>query len=139
MGAREHEGGVEAVQELHVVSSVLGRTLPLCGSLANFPAAAPSSSVDEDSIRGQEYQGLRPPSSSRGAIGLSPMHIEAVLKACSTSLGPTPAEEVIFGYKRVQGGFEGPSVGKEAAKEDSDVLNKPRKIPTASPASSVKC
>jgi hypothetical protein len=26
MGAREHEGGVEVVQELHVVSSVLGRT-----------------------------------------------------------------------------------------------------------------
>ncbi len=45
MGAREHEGGVEAVQELHVVSSVLGRT-PLRGSLANAPAAAPSSSAD---------------------------------------------------------------------------------------------
>jgi hypothetical protein len=45
MGAREHEGRVEAMQELHVVSSVLGHTT-LCGSLANAPAAAPTSSTD---------------------------------------------------------------------------------------------
>jgi hypothetical protein len=45
MGAREHEGGVEVVQELHVVSSELCRT-PFCGSLVNAPAAARSSSAD---------------------------------------------------------------------------------------------
>jgi hypothetical protein len=44
MGAREHEGGVEAVQELHVVSSVLGRT-PL-RDFGERPATAPSSSTD---------------------------------------------------------------------------------------------
>jgi hypothetical protein len=41
---------------------------------------------------------------------------------------------VILVYKRVQGGFDGASVGKEAAKEESDVLNKRRKIPPASTA-----
>jgi hypothetical protein len=41
---------------------------------------------------------------------------------------------MILGYKRVQGGFEGTSVGKDAAKEESDVLNKRRKVSTASPA-----
>ena len=41
---------------------------------------------------------------------------------------------MILGYKRVQGGFEGTSVGKDAAKEVSDVLNKRRKVSTASPA-----
>jgi hypothetical protein len=61
------------------------------------------------------------------------MRVEAVSKAYSNPLGPTSAEEVILGYKRVQGGFERDSVGKEAAKEESDVLNKCRKIPTAPP------
>jgi hypothetical protein len=64
------------------------------------------------------------------------MRVEAVLKARSNLLGPTSAKEVILGYKRVQGGFEGASVGKEAAKEESNVLNKRRKIPPASPAPS---
>jgi hypothetical protein len=41
---------------------------------------------------------------------------------------------VILVYKRVQGGFEGTSVGKDAAKEESNVLNKRRKVSTASPA-----
>ena len=43
-------------------------------------------------------------------------------------------ESPVLGYKRVQGGFEGVLVGKDAAKEESDVLNKPRKVPPASPA-----
>jgi hypothetical protein len=64
------------------------------------------------------------------------MRVEAVPKARSNLLGPTPAEEVILYYKRVQGGFEGASVGKEAAKGESDVLNKRRKVSTASPAPS---
>ncbi len=51
------------------------------------------------------------------------MRVEAPLKACSNPLDPTSAEEVIFGYKRVQGGFEGASVGREAAKEESDLLS----------------
>ncbi len=51
------------------------------------------------------------------------MRVEAVLKARSNPLGSTSAEEVILGYKSVLGGFEGASVGKEAAKEESDVLN----------------
>jgi hypothetical protein len=62
------------------------------------------------------------------------MRVQAISKARSNALGPTSAEEVILGYKRVQGGFEGALVGKEAVKEESDVLNKRRKIPTASPA-----
>jgi hypothetical protein len=45
-------------------------------------------------------------------------------------------ESPLLGYKRVLGGFEGTSVGKEAAKEESDVLNKRRKVPTASPVPS---
>ena len=66
------------------------------------------------------------------------MRVEAVLKARSNLLGPTTsAKEVILGYKRVQGGFEGASVGKEAAKEESNVLNKRRKVPTASTAPSL--
>ena len=36
------------------------------------------------------------------------MRVEAVSKARSNPLGPTSAEEVILGYKRVQGGVEGP-------------------------------
>jgi hypothetical protein len=51
------------------------------------------------------------------------MRVETALKARSNPLGPTSTEEVILGCKRVQGGFEGPSVAKEAAKEGSDVLN----------------
>ena len=43
------------------------------------------------------------------------MRVEAVLKARSNLLGPTSTEEVILGYKRAQGGFEGTLVGKEAA------------------------
>ena len=46
-------------------------------------------------------------------------------------------EEMILGYKRVQGSFEGTSDGKEAAKEESDVLNQRRKILTASTAAPV--
>lgn len=65
---------------------------------------------------------------------LTLMRVEAVLKALSNLLGTTSAEEMILGYKRVQGSFEGTSVGKEAAKEESDVLNQRRKIPPASPA-----
>jgi hypothetical protein len=44
-------------------------------------------------------------------------------------------ESPLLGYKRVLGGFEGTSVGKEAAKEENDVPNKRLKVPTASPAS----
>jgi hypothetical protein len=47
---------------------------------------------------------------------------------------PRPLRRMILGYKHVQGGFEGTSVRKEAAKEESDVLNERRKISTASPA-----
>ena len=43
------------------------------------------------------------------------MRVEVVLKARRNLLGPMSAEEVILGYKRVQGGFEGTLVGKEAA------------------------
>ncbi len=63
------------------------------------------------------------------------MRVEAVLKARSNPLGSTSAKEVILGYKRVQGGFEGISVGKEVTIEEN-VLNKRRKIPIASPAQS---
>jgi len=49
-------------------------------------------------------------------------------------LGPNVLESPLLGYKCVQGGFEGTSVGKEAAKEESDVLNKCCKVPPASPA-----
>jgi hypothetical protein len=62
------------------------------------------------------------------------MRAQAVLNTCSTSLGPTAAEEVILSYKRVQGGFEGTSVGKKASEGESDVLTKRCKVPTASPA-----
>jgi hypothetical protein len=64
------------------------------------------------------------------------MRVEAVSKAYSSPLGSTSAEEVILGYKRVQGGFERDSVGKEATKEEeSDVLNKvARYRPQESPA-----
>jgi hypothetical protein len=41
-------------------------------------------------------------------------------------------ESPLLGYKRVLGGFEGTSVGKEAAKEENDVPNKRLKVPTAS-------
>jgi hypothetical protein len=44
MGAREHEDGVEVVQELHVVSNVLSRT-PFVDLFGERPAA-PSSSAD---------------------------------------------------------------------------------------------
>ena len=39
--------------------------------------------------------------------------VQAISKARSNALGPTSAQEVILGYKCVQGGFEGTSVGKE--------------------------
>jgi len=52
-------------------------------------------------------------------------------------LGPKALESPLLGYKRVQGTFEGMSVGKEVAIEESDVLNKRRKIPPASPAPSI--
>src|SRR5215213_9689203 len=64
------------------------------------------------------------------------MRVEAALRARSNPLGPTSAEDHLLGYKRVQGGFEGASVGKEAAEEESDVLNKRRKVSPASPAPS---
>ena len=51
------------------------------------------------------------------------MWVQAALKARSNPLDPTSAEEVILGYKRVQGSFEGASVGREAAKEESDLLS----------------
>jgi hypothetical protein len=60
--------------------------------------------------------------------------VEAVLEARSNLLGSTSAEEAILGYKRVQGSFGGTSVGKEATKEESDVLNTPHKVPPASTA-----
>jgi hypothetical protein len=41
---------------------------------------------------------------------------------------------MILRYKRVQGGIEGTSVRKDAGKEESDVLNTRRNVPTASPA-----
>jgi hypothetical protein len=62
------------------------------------------------------------------------MRVEAALKVCAISVGPHVPERLFFGYKRVQGGFEGASVGKETATEEGDVLNKRRKIPPASPA-----
>jgi hypothetical protein len=61
------------------------------------------------------------------------MRVEAALKVCAISVGPHVPERLYLGYKRVQGGFEGTSVGKESVKEESDVLNKRRKIPPASP------
>jgi len=61
----------------------------------------------------------------------------SLFKGLQQPVRPTSAEEVILDYKRVQGGFEGASVGKEAAKEEeSDVLNKRLKVPTASPTPS---
>ena len=61
--------------------------------------------------------------------------VQAISKARSSAFGPRAAESPVLGCKRVQGGFEGISVGKEAAKGERDVLNKRRKVPTASPAS----
>jgi hypothetical protein len=60
------------------------------------------------------------------------MHVEAVLKARTNPLGPMSAQKVILGYKRVQGCSERLWVVEEAAKEESDVLNKRRQVPTAS-------
>ena len=81
MGTREHEDGVEVVQELHVVSSELGRTLPLCGSLANAPlhllpprTAAP--------VRGRgSRQEVRPPVVLERLVGLTSMGVQAVSRA----------------------------------------------------------
>jgi hypothetical protein len=50
------------------------------------------------------------------------MRVEAALRARSNSLGPTSVKEVILVHKSVQGGFEGTSVRKDAAKDESDVL-----------------
>ncbi len=55
------------------------------------------------------HPGLLPEARS----GLTEVCVEAVFKARSNLLGPTSAEEVILGYKRVQGGFKGTSVSKE--------------------------
>jgi hypothetical protein len=65
------------------------------------------------------------------------MRVEAALRARSNLLGPTSVKEVILVYKRAQGGFEGTSVREDAAKDESDVLIHRRKIPPASPASSL--
>jgi hypothetical protein len=65
------------------------------------------------------------------------MCVEAALKARSNLLGPKVLESPLLGYNAVQGGFEGTSVGKEASKDESDVLNKRCKIPTASTAPSL--
>ena len=59
--------------------------------------------------------GVRTPVCYQRPGRLRLMRVEAVLKARSNLLGPTSAEEVILGYKRVQGGFEETLVGKEAA------------------------
>jgi hypothetical protein len=77
-----------------------------------------------------------PRSATRGLVGLTELCVEAALKIRRTWLGPKVLEGPLLGYKRVQGGFEETSVGKEAAKEESDVLNKLCKVPTASPAPS---
>ena len=53
------------------------------------------------------------------------------------SLGPKVLECPFLGYNAVQGGFEGTSVSKEASKDESDVLNKRCKVPTASSAPAV--
>jgi hypothetical protein len=88
---------------------------------------------------GRGSRSSHPRSAARGPVGLTEVCVEAVLEARSNLLGPTSADEVILGYKRVQGGFGGASVGKEVAKEESDVLHKRRKIPIASLAPSSMC
>jgi hypothetical protein len=64
MGAREHEGGVEAVQELHVVSSVLGHPPPLW-VFGERPAAALLPPRAAAPVWGGSRQELRPRSSIR--------------------------------------------------------------------------
>jgi hypothetical protein len=66
-------------------------------------------------LAGGGVAGVRTPVCARGPTRLTLMRVQAVLKARSNLLGPTSAEEVILGYKRVEGGFGGASVGKEAA------------------------
>jgi hypothetical protein len=68
---------------------------------------------------GRGSQEIQPPVCYQRPGLLTLMRVEAILKARSNPLGPTSAKEVIFGYKRVQGGCEGTSVGKGAAKEGS--------------------
>jgi hypothetical protein len=77
---------------------------------------------------GGRVAGVRTPVCYQRPGCLDSMRVEAVLKARSNPLGPTSAEEVILVYKRVQGGFEGTSVRKDAAKEESDDLNERREV-----------
>jgi hypothetical protein len=84
MGAREHEDGVEVVQELHVVSSELGRT-PVVG-LWRTPLPLlllPPRTAALVWGRGSRQE-CAPRSATRGLVCLTLMRVEAVLKACST-------------------------------------------------------
>ena len=47
-----------------------------------------------------------PRSAARGPVGLSPMRVQAVLKARTSPLGRKAAESPILGYEDVQSGFE---------------------------------
>jgi hypothetical protein len=118
MGAREHEGGIEVVQELHVVSSVLGRT-PFVGlwrtplpPLLLLPRMAAL-------VWGRgSRQEFAPRSATRGLVCLTLTRVEAVLKACNASLGPRGREHQFFRYKGVQRGFERPWLLRRLRKEE---------------------
>jgi hypothetical protein len=101
MGAREHEGGVEVVQELHVVSSVLSRT-PFVGlwRTPRPPLLPPPRTAAPVWGRGSRQE-FAPPSATRGLVCLALMRVQAVLKAPSTSLGPRVPERLFFGYEGV--------------------------------------
>jgi hypothetical protein len=45
------------------------------------------------------------------------------LEGRNMGLGPWVLKSPLLSYKRVQGGFEGASVGKDATKEENGVLN----------------
>ncbi len=88
------------MQELHVVSSVLGRTLPLGESLANVPAA-PSSSVDGGTGPGRgSRQEIQPRGPLQGPVGLPSMRVQAVLKASPILLTPLAFRALVRRFQR---------------------------------------
>jgi hypothetical protein len=108
MGAREHKGGVEVVQELHVVSSVLGRT-PFVG-LWRTPLLPPLLLPPRTAAlvwgRGSRQE-FAPRSATRGLVCLTLTRVEAVLKACSTLSGPTSASPCSSATKAFEAALKG--------------------------------